>query len=68
MEERKGRKIVLYLLIFFTGAFFGFLVSPVKGGFGNNSGNNTYNNFHLDEPEEEAEEAEVSEEDSLEES
>jgi len=34
------------LLCFFAGISFGFLISPAKQGFGNNSGNQTYNHYY----------------------
>ncbi len=41
---KKTTGILLALACFFAGTFLGFLVSPAKQGFGNNSGNT--NNYY----------------------
>jgi len=38
----KISKILLPIICLLTGIIIGFLISPVKGGFGNNSGNTFY--------------------------
>ncbi len=49
---RKLTVTLLVLLCLFLGMVLGFLLAPVKGGFGNNSGNTTNNHYYNKEQEE----------------
>lgn len=42
---KKKEVFMLSALAFSVGIVFGFLISPVKNGFGNNSGNTINNNY-----------------------
>lgn len=46
---KKMSKILLPITCLLTGIVIGFLISPAKGGFGNNSGNT--NNYYGDKKE-----------------
>lgn len=50
----KRESILLAGLMFFMGVALGILISPLKGGIGNNSGNTTNNNFGVSDDIEEA--------------
>lgn len=51
---KKREILLLSALTFSVGTVFGFLLSPAKNGFGNNSGNNT-NNYYGEKDKEENE-------------
>ena len=44
---RKTRMTVVACLSFSFGVLIGVLLSPIKGGFGNNSGNSPTTNYYL---------------------
>lgn len=48
MKKRTG--FMLSLIFLMLGIIIGFLISPVKQGFGNNNGNNVYNYKNKPEP------------------
>lgn len=41
---KKSTGIIVAILVFFSGAFFGLLLAPLKSTFGSNNGNTTINN------------------------
>lgn len=45
---KKREVFIVSALAFFIGVVIGFLISPVKNGFGNNSGNTTNNYYDKD--------------------
>lgn len=43
---KKREFLLISALAFSVGTILGFLISPAKNGFGNNSGNTTNNNYY----------------------
>jgi hypothetical protein len=52
---KKTTGILLAIACLFAGMVMGFLISPVKAGFGNNAGNTNYNYYYKKEDSENSE-------------